>query len=407
VHAVATRTDPRDAPIGEALDRAVAEVDPDVDASLPRVVERGRRLRVRRMVATALVAALIVSGLGWLRFQFRPHRLQASLDVDTWMIAGSPERGWHLRYPVGWNVQDLGDRGCRSRGISGGILVTNIDVTLHHPDGRITGCWDRWVLADFPEAGVGVQVQPAPPPRFPGDLRGELPDTAFPISVEDLRFTGRVLGGPSTRSLRVVRGGRETLVVTLFVGRRAPDHDLEVARSLVRTIGLVRPGIRWRTAGLGAGSVVLRAPSGHGWRTRPISGACQAHPYRGLLVANVEVPWKPGGDPCAGAVRTARRLPPQGVVVAVAMQRGGTPPVDHDDQLSVDPAVWTSEAPPDAEGTLRPVVTDGFRLSGRTFMVTVWFGEDATLGSRLVARHVVGSIRAHEPGMEPADRTTG
>jgi hypothetical protein len=400
---VATRTDPRDAPIGEALDRAVAEVDPDVDASLPRVVERGRRLRVRRMVATALVAAVIVSGLGWLSFQFRPHRLQASLDVDTWVIAGSPERGWHLRYPVGWNVRDLGDEGCRSGGISGGILVTNIDVTLHHPDGRTTGCWERWVLADFPEAGVGVQVQPAPPPRFPGDLRGEPPDTAFPLSVEDLRFTGRVLGGPSTRSLRVVRGGRETLVVTLFVGRRAPGHDLEVARSLVRTIGLARPGIRWRTVDVGVGSVGLRAPSGHGWRTRAISGACLAHPYRGLLVANVEVPWMGGDDPCAGA---ARRLPPQGVVVAVAMQRGGALPVDEDDRLAVDPAVWTAESLPDAEGLLRPVVMDGFRLSGRRFLVTVWFGADATLGSRLVARHVVGSIRAAGPGgSSPASAT--
>jgi hypothetical protein len=32
-------------------------------------------------------------------------------------------------------------------------------------------------------------------------------------------------------------------------------------------------------------------------------------------------------------------------------------------------------------------------MADRTFVVTVWFGADATLGSRLVARRVVGSIR--------------
>ena len=392
---MAARTDHRDAPIREALDRAITDVDPDVGASLPRVLERGRRLRARRVAATALVAAVLVSGLGWLSFQSRPHRLLASLDVTTWVVAGGPERGWHLRHPVGWNVQDLGEERCRSPEVSGGILVTNVDATLHHPDGRTTGCWERWVLADFPEAGVGVQVQPAPPPQFPPDLR-QLPDTTFPLSADDFRFTGRVLGGPSTRSLQVVRGGRATLAVTLFVGPRARGHDLEVARSLVGTIRLARPGIRWRTADLGAGSVAVRSPSGRGWTTRAIVGTCPAHPYRGLLVANVEVR-QAGDDPCARAAPAVRRLASRGVVVAVAVRTGG-PLVDLDDQLTVDPAVWTAEAPPVADGALQPVVMDGFRMVGRTVVVTVWFGADATLGSRLVARHVVGSIRTGGPG---------
>jgi hypothetical protein len=388
---VAVRTDPRDASIGEALDRALPDDRPDAGESLPRVLERGRRIRGRRIGATAVAIALFVSGLGWLSFQSRPHRLLASLDVDTWVVAGGPERGWHLRHPVGWNVQHVGDERCRSLGVSGGILVTNLDVTLHHPDGRTTGCWERWVLADFPDFGVGIQVQPAPPPQFPGDDRVGLPDTTFPLSVDDFRFTGTVFGGPSTHSFHVVRGGRETLSVTLFVGHRAPGHDLEVARSLVRTIRLSRLGIRWRTTGLGAGSAVLRSPSGHGWTTRPIRGTCPAHPYRGLLVANVELRTTAGGDPCARAAPAVSRLPPRGV--AVAVHAGGPMPVDLDDELSVDPAVWTAEAPPVADGALQPVLVEGFRMADRTFVVTVWFGADATLGSRLVARRVVGSIR--------------
>jgi hypothetical protein len=389
---MAVRTDPRDASIGDALDRALADDGPDAGASLPRVIERGRRIRVRRIGATAMAIALLVSGLGWLSFQSRPHRLMASLDVTTWVVAGGPERGWHLRHPVGWNVQHVGDERCRSFEVSGGVLVTNLDVTLHHPDGRTTGCWERWVLADFPDFGVGIQVQPAQPPQFPGDNRRGLRDTSFPLSVDDFRFTGEVFGGPSTHSLHVVRGGRETLSVTLFVGRRSVAHDLEVARALVRSIRLARPGIRWRTADLG--SAVLRSPSGRGWTTRPIRGTCPAHPYRGLLVANVEVRTTAGGDPCARAAPTVRRLSPRGVVVAVAVHAGGPLPVDLDDELSVDPAVWTAEGSPVADGALQPVLVDGVRMAGRTFAVTVWFGADATIGSRLVARHVVGSIRA-------------
>jgi hypothetical protein len=391
---VAVRTDPRDASIGEALRRALPDAGPDVGASLPRVLERGRRIRATRIGATAMAIALFVSALGWLSFQYRPRRLLASLDVATWVVAGGPERGWHLRHPVGWSVQHIGDERCHSLEVSGGILVTNLDVTLHHPDGRTAGCWERWVLADFPDVGVGIQVQPAPPPQFPGDNRLGLPDTSFPLSVDDFRFTGTVFGGPSTHSLHVVRGGREALSVTLFVGHRANGHDLEVARSLVGSIRLARPGIRWRTADLGAGSAVLRSPTGRGWTTRAIRGTCPANPYRGLLVANVEVRTTSGGHPCTRTGPAVGRLPPRGVVVAVTELAGGPLPVDVDDELSVDPAVWTAEAPPVSDGALQPVLVDGFRMAGRTFVVTVWFGADATIESRLVARHVVRSIRA-------------
>ncbi|MGZ8567628.1 MAG: hypothetical protein ACXWXS_11315, partial [Actinomycetota bacterium] len=137
-------TDLRDERLGELLDRAVRDLDPE-PASRPEY--RHGRSRAVRITAAVATAAVFIGVAAW-------ASSQVSRDGRTSVRYGSLEtEGWSLATPASWIGTPF--RPCEvNRLLRTGVIVSDVDFAFRDPQGGDPSCEDRFVFEGFPEGGV-------------------------------------------------------------------------------------------------------------------------------------------------------------------------------------------------------------------------------------------------------------
>jgi hypothetical protein len=220
------KTDVPDELLHELLEHTVRSVDPDPQTRLSSIVRSGGRRRAGRTASMVTAVLVFVSGVGWASFQFRDQG-------EGLAQVGSLERdGFTLSVPQGWAVTEIA--GCGFGSLRAGTIVSNVPFTFRNPSGGEPGCSDRLVLAGFPRDGVAVSLTPQ------GFISGLFipPATPFPLSIDLLRATHGIKGGPKVSYLSVVVDGESRGLLNTIVGTDASAEAHRALASVVRSIQL-------------------------------------------------------------------------------------------------------------------------------------------------------------------------
>jgi hypothetical protein len=230
--------DLRDERLAEALDAAVHDVEPEPARWSSRVVRRGSRRRAARWTAIVASVAIFVAALGWGALQFR-----RTTGVGGPVSIGSLDTtGWTLTAPSSWRRQDL--PACPNAPERTGVILTTVDFEFRNPEGDAPGCEDRYVFAGFRSDGVALALQPVGIRIGPLDEASE--DTRFPLSLDRLRTSGGIRGGPQESSAAITIDGNLILILRTWVGSAAPAADVDELAGIVRSLD-VAGAIHWTT----------------------------------------------------------------------------------------------------------------------------------------------------------------
>jgi hypothetical protein len=229
--------DVRDERLAEALDAAVRHVEPEPARWSPRVMRRGSRRRAARWTAIVAAVAVFVGVVGWGALQFR-RTTSVGGDVS---IGSLDTTGWTLSAPSSWRQQDL--PACPIAPARTGVILTTTGFEFRNPSGDAPGCEDRYVFSGFPSDGVALSLQPVGV-RIGIFRPGE--DTRFPLTLDRLRRTKGIRGGPQERYTSITVDGDLVLILRTWVGPSAPRKDFDELASIVRSLE-VAGAIRWTT----------------------------------------------------------------------------------------------------------------------------------------------------------------
>jgi hypothetical protein len=229
--------DVRDERLAGVLDAAVRDVEPEPAAWSPRVLRRGSRRRAARWTAIVAAIAMFVGAVGWGASQFR-----TGIGVgDANTIGSLDTTGWTLSIPSDWRRQDL--PACPDAPERTGVILTTADFEFRNPDGDAPGCEDRYVFAGFPSSGVALALQPVGV-RIGVGRPAE--DTRFPLSLDRLRMSRGIRGGPRESYAGITIDGNQILIVRTWIGRDAPQKDAAELAGIVSSLD-VRGAVRWTT----------------------------------------------------------------------------------------------------------------------------------------------------------------
>jgi hypothetical protein len=229
--------DLRDERLAEALDAAVHDVEPEPARWSSRVVRRGSRRRAARWTAIVASVAIFVAALGWGALQFR-----RTTGVGGPVSIGSLDTtGWTLTAPSSWRRQDL--PACPNAPERTGVILTTADFEFRNPDGDSPACYDRFGFAGFASDGVALALLPE------GVRRGVFrpaEDTRFPLTIDRLRRTRGIRGGPEESYAEITIDGNQILIVRTWVGSAAPAADVDELAGIVQSLD-VAGAIHWTT----------------------------------------------------------------------------------------------------------------------------------------------------------------
>lgn len=234
------KDDVRDERLGEVLDAAIRDLEPAAASRSSDVFRRGSRRRAARWTAIVAAIAIFVGGVGWASLLLREGR--TSSGAGSWTSIGSLETtGWTLRAPSDWRMQDLS--ACPNAPERTGVVLTTADFEFLHPDGLEPGCQGRFVLAGFPTDGIALALEPV------GDFGvfpTPPPETMFPLSLDRLRPSGGIRGGPRESALEITIHREMVLILRTWVGPNAPPSDVQRLAEIVGSLD-VAGAIRWTT----------------------------------------------------------------------------------------------------------------------------------------------------------------
>jgi outer membrane protein assembly factor BamB len=225
--------DLRDGEPGEALDRAVRNLDPDPKTTLRSVLRRGGLRRTARWGAIGVVVAVFLSGLGWASLEIRRQQAATPADTSDWRTYRDPELGWSVAYPPGWRLQAF-DQEIGLLAAFRGVLVSNVDFRFRHPDLGDDAHTTAWDMRGIPAHAVVVEFHFQS--RFAGP--NEKPQMPFPLSLEDAQPSRDrpAYGAPQPRLFLPVRG--TSYAVNAWLGPDASERDREIARRMVASISI-------------------------------------------------------------------------------------------------------------------------------------------------------------------------
>jgi hypothetical protein len=303
------KTDARDELLHEALEHMVRSVDPDSEIHLSSIVLTGARRRAGRTVSMVMAILVFISGIGWASFQFRDHGVGVSQ-------VGSLERdGFTLSVPQGWVVSAIG--GCGFGSLRTGTVVSSVPFTFRNPSGGEPGCSDRLVLAGFPRDGVAVSLTPQgviPSLFIP-------PATPFPLSLDLLRPTRGIEGGPKASYLSVVVDGEPRGLLNTFVGSESSTETRRALASVVHSIQILGAS-DWSSFHSERHDLTVQYPPG--W-TRAAQRLTPSLTDPLEILALGTYPLRVGGDTCAQfPVNAIEDLGPTDALIWLAERRGPT-----------------------------------------------------------------------------------
>jgi hypothetical protein len=229
--------DVRDERLAEVLDAAVRDVEPELAGWSPRVMRRGSRRRAARWIAIVVALAVFVGAVGWGALQFR----SSTRVGDSVAIGSLGVTGWTLSAPSSWREQNL--PACPNAPARTGVILTTADFEFRNPSGNAPGCEDRYIFAGFPSDGVALALQPVG--LRIGPLDGGS-DTRFPLTLEGLRVSKGIRGGPEERSTGITVDEDMILILRTWVGPTAPAAAIDELAEVVRSLD-VTGAIRWTT----------------------------------------------------------------------------------------------------------------------------------------------------------------
>jgi hypothetical protein len=158
-----------------------------------------------------------------------------SEEESGWTTLEIQEFRSSIELPPGWHTQRF--RGNIGLAYYSGILVTNVDVALQHPDlgpGELTSAWD---MRGLPSNAVVIEFSRLV--RLSGCLEGHA-DTPFPLSLEDareIRSSEDVYGAPEPRYWRPFTvDGDPHYAVNVWLGAEASQEDRALAEQIVGSI---------------------------------------------------------------------------------------------------------------------------------------------------------------------------
>ena len=229
--------DVRDERLAEALDAAVRDVEPEPARWSAQVVRRGSRRRAARWTAMVVAVAIFVGAVGWGALQFR----RTSGVGGRAPIGSLATTGWTLSAPSSWRRQNL--PACPNAPERTGVILTTADFEFRNPSGDAPGCEDRYVFARFPSDGVAIALQPVGARIGVGRPRE---DTRLPLTLEGLRRTNGIRGGPQERYTGITVDGDLVLILRTWVGSSASAAAVDELGGIVRSLD-VAGAITWTT----------------------------------------------------------------------------------------------------------------------------------------------------------------
>jgi hypothetical protein len=193
--------------------------------------------RRHRAITLAFAAALGIASILVATSVIGPTVDLGSLNTSTWRTRDVKPLRMTFSYPPQWHVQPFDEVIGGHAGFTG-VIASNVSHTFRHPDlGRqeYTSAWD---LRGLPDGTVAISIEHLDAigvPREPHDTRLPL-DLARAHQLKQDR--------PSADWdhlwLPFVLNGLHDSV-RVWVGPRASEHDREIARRIVASIGLVHP----------------------------------------------------------------------------------------------------------------------------------------------------------------------
>ena len=241
------------------------------------------RARKAIVIVTALVLTVATTGVMIRAFSHGDGAEPVTGSPAVWPTGTVKDLKLSFRYPPQWRLQPFAEE--IGTIYFQGVLISNTDLTFHHPkpsDGGETSAWD---LSDLPADGVVISIEQISGGPPPGPEKGPV-DTALPLSLSDakvlapqpdpLGFSPKPAGTEERYLEFVLKGQRDG--VRVFFAPGASHEAKAAAAEVVASIG-VRAGSPSETCnaiGHGLGRPTVQVPDLIGMTLRHARHVLQA-----------------------------------------------------------------------------------------------------------------------------------
>jgi hypothetical protein len=293
--------------------RTAAADAPAPARDLPRVAGRARTLRIRRLIASAIVVALSCAAVAVPLISLRDledgrrnhHRIPAGPTFGDGRVSFHPTEGWTLL------------QGGRLSACATTAAFAELDVQQSRGLGpnTILGCSAS--VANLPPDGVLLNASASdayrwerPNVNFPAST---LPPTLDPTTCGVRRYEGQLPG--TTKCQLLLTANDRQVAINVWIGTETPSEELMMlAQEGLDSLAVSEPA--------SLGNDIAFEPA-HGWHDEAVTpttvGALGAlYELPSAWTSDVELTQSDGPSPSDGLSNDAiRRLPADGVIVSV------------------------------------------------------------------------------------------
>jgi hypothetical protein len=188
----------------------------------------------RRATIIAASLAIGMAAVGAVVFAFRTSP-GTTPTTAGWARGEIEMLGATFQYPSSWHLQPFEER----VGLAGftGVVVSNVEGDLHHPDLGADGATSAWDLSGLPPGGVVISIEHLDAIGVPTGGVPTRPDSQFPLDLVDAEHLGQTRHSGATEALWLdfTLNGRH-MGARVFFGPDATEEDRRVAADIVASI---------------------------------------------------------------------------------------------------------------------------------------------------------------------------
>jgi hypothetical protein len=180
----------------------------------------------------AIIAASLAIGMAAVVVVVFAFRTSPGTTPTTagWQRGEIEPLGATFQYPSSWHLQPFEEQ-VGHAGFTG-VVVSNVEGDLHHPDLGPNSATSAWDLSGLPPGGVVVSIEHLDAIGVPRS-----PDSQFPLALADAEHLGRTQLSGETEALWLPfwLNGRH-LGARVYFGPEASEDDQHVAADIVASI---------------------------------------------------------------------------------------------------------------------------------------------------------------------------